>query len=207
MKIKITIIISVLSLCACNQNKQINSIRTYKVEAENTTGFDMEKISSFAGMVALETTDESIIGKIGKVFLTDSSIIVWDKQTKKIFLFDKSGKYLYHIGSRGPGPEEYVSATDVYSKTFQTLKYDGKIHNVFSYGDNLFFSFSCYPDNEMQGRYAYINFNSPNPVVYYLKIKHSNELAVQPLPDILGLSKGKLIYQIIPGMHKTVLKN
>ena len=99
----------------CNQkNNNLTSVYSYKIEAENESEFDLEKIASYAGMIPLETTDECLIGKIQNVFLTDSAIIIFDSQQKKILLFDRYGNYKYQIGSRGPGPAEYRGIECVY---------------------------------------------------------------------------------------------
>jgi len=343
-KKKYIILFFVILFYGCSQNNNLNHIKTYKIESEKETVFEVESISSFAGMISLETTKESIIGRIRKVFLTDSVIIIWDEQTRYILLFDRSGKYIRRIGRRGPGPEEYREVADVYyeknenkilvsdpssrkvieydlcgnffsswrtaycmyafyptiegywgfnsaqndkkyhlihvnrtdgkidkgyftgndeiflpyhvsnyfseneknndvifhfpyhdtiykiinktlqpflhidfgkrknthniySKVFQSLKYDGKITNVHSYGDYLFFSFICYPDNEMQSYNVFINLNEQTSTVFNFDVKHSSSTVVTPLPNLIGLSQGKLIYQINPQfLPKEVLK-
>ncbi|MDR2145646.1 MAG: 6-bladed beta-propeller [Tannerella sp.] len=317
----------------CVKDNNPHSIYSYTVKAEDETGFDMTKISSFTEMIPLETTSESLIGKIRKVFLTDSAIIIWDSQTKSILSFDKTGKYSHRIGNRGSGPKDYLDISDVllkenkimisdpasrqiieydlfgnfisswrleyyiysfypdedgfwginaqqnekqyyliyfnrkdnkidngyfqgngriylpyyitnyfspnektndvlfhfpyqdmiykitdktlepflhidfgnrkntrdiYSKDFQSSEYDGKIHNVYAYGDHLFFSFVCFPNGEMKIFHVYINLNDSVPTIYWINIKQPSEIVVQPLPEIIGLSRGKLIYQIIP---------
>lgn len=105
-------------LCAC-QDKHANRLKQnplghfFSIDTENTTAFDLSAISDLETIIPLETKDECLIGAIGKVFLTDSSVVVWDKNEGNIFVFDKTGNYLRKIGNKGGSPEEYISIGDI----------------------------------------------------------------------------------------------
>jgi hypothetical protein len=106
----------VVLFCACNHKKKGENIARYSINinVDKISEFNIEDVATFHSMIPLETSDEVVIGKIQKVFLTDSLIIVWDKWTNKIFVFDSQGNYKYKIGNKGQGPEEYVRISDVY---------------------------------------------------------------------------------------------
>jgi len=87
---------------------------------------------------------------------------------------------------------------NVYSTEYQNSEFDGKINNVYCYGNNLFFSFIRSMNNTINTYNVYINFDDPMPIVYKINIKYSSSIPVQPIPEILGLSQGKIIYQILP---------
>lgn len=64
-------------------------------------------------MVPLEFTDESILGGIRKVVLSEDFIFVQDKSNRGgIYTFDRNGKFLYRIGNQGQGPEECLALFD-----------------------------------------------------------------------------------------------
>ncbi len=63
-------------------------------------------------IIPLETTEESLIGEIGKVILHDSCFFVEDKTQKVILIFDWKGKYINKISRLGRGPGEYVNILD-----------------------------------------------------------------------------------------------
>lgn len=335
MKTKILSIITVI-ICTLNacQNKQSSIIKqnaptySFSIDTE-TTPFDLSTISDLDTIIPLETKDECLIGAIGNVFLTDSSIVVWDKNEGNIFVFDKTGKYVRKIGNKGGSPNEYISIGDVqmnkdticildvaarkimkydiagklisssksnyYMYTFfpvedgcwginmhqnenhynlilldqnlQKIKsgcfssteiprlypsnnffldekknelifhspyndtiyviekdsiipfiaidfgkdrkikdpdsetYIGRIHNVYLYGEHLFFSFnhSLGIEKPLTKYTCYISLKKKKATVFTFHIIHDNETIIMPLPEIVNISKGKLIYQIVPG--------
>ncbi|NDV58504.1 6-bladed beta-propeller [Bacteroides sp. 519] len=81
-----------------------------------------------------------------------------------------------------------------------SAEFMGHINNLHIYKDNLFFSFHDYHglSKSYDSYNVYVSLNNMNSIVYQYDIKHSPDLKIQPLPDIVGLSKGKLIYQINP---------
>lgn len=97
--------------CTCHKNKFDKSdIITYELNQ----GFLNEKdtyISDIADSIyylKLETAPESYIVQISKLFFVNSKVIVFDKTSEKVFVFENSGKYLYQIGKQGKGPGEYA---------------------------------------------------------------------------------------------------
>jgi len=65
------------------------------------------------GFIKLETTEHCLIGGISKIFFINDLLIIQDKKTASIFLFDKSGKFINNISNRGNGPGEYINLTRV----------------------------------------------------------------------------------------------
>ena len=64
-------------------------------------------------MIPLEFTEESILGEIKKVVLSEDFIFVMERDNSAgIYTFDRNGKFLYRIGSRGQGPKELVDVAD-----------------------------------------------------------------------------------------------
>ena len=63
--------------------------------------------------VVLETTDESLIKEIEKVYINDDLIFIKDTNDN-LFLFNMFGQFLNKIGSIGQGVEELLSFYDFY---------------------------------------------------------------------------------------------
>lgn len=60
-------------------------------------------------IIPLETNNESLIGHINEVKLSNDTFFIFDKSLKTIFLFSKNGKYLSKICKLGKGPGEYLN--------------------------------------------------------------------------------------------------
>lgn len=65
-------------------------------------------------LVKPETNDDCLIGSISGIFAHGDSIIVIDaSKAQAIYVFDKDGKYISSIGTKGEGPDEYGSINAV----------------------------------------------------------------------------------------------
>lgn len=79
--------------------------------------------------------------------------------------------------------------------------YVGGIHNLYKYEDHLFFSFYKYHgSNNIDSYNVHISLLDNKVSVFDFNLRHTSELPVSPLPTIIGLSDGKLIYQIDPNI-------
>lgn len=80
-------------------------------------------------------------------------------------------------------------------------RYFGRMHNVHVYGDHLFFSFDRLTGmGELMDVYHfYTRLSAPDPVVYRLDIQHPAQTPISLFPEVLAVSGGKFIFQIVPG--------
>lgn len=64
-------------------------------------------------IIKLETTPQSLIGRINKIVVQDEYIFIADTElSKALFIFDRKGKFLGKVGDRGEGPTEYYDVSD-----------------------------------------------------------------------------------------------
>lgn len=63
-------------------------------------------------IVPLEVTDESMLGSIHSLHVTDQDIWVDQYKDEYIYRFSRTGKFLNKVGKIGQGPEEYVQCSD-----------------------------------------------------------------------------------------------
>ena len=68
--------------------------------------------------IVLETTEESLIGGIEKVIISDGHIFIIDNRHKKLLIFGLNGKFITSINPIGRGPKELQWITDfsIYNK-------------------------------------------------------------------------------------------
>ena len=60
-------------------------------------------------IVSLEMTDQSMLGEIRRIQVTDHNIWIDHGREFYIYRFSRSGKFLNKIGSIGKGPGEYTT--------------------------------------------------------------------------------------------------
>jgi hypothetical protein len=101
-----------LILYACNgdKTKDADTIDFSKLEQKELIiddHFDVKKI------VPLETTTESNIVYISKVFSSDHNIIILDNFGNAILFFDADGNFISKISRIGRGPGEYINLSDM----------------------------------------------------------------------------------------------
>jgi hypothetical protein len=112
----------VICICFCvflsckDKKTEKASIASYSINLDSIKSVDNFKMSSIfkkARAIPLEETDFAVIGAINNIQVFDNYIFVLDNyKAKKLFVFDKNGKYLRQIGSFGQGNGEYLSISD-----------------------------------------------------------------------------------------------
>lgn len=105
------ITLSVLS-CRNTTSEPIDGVIT--IDAPYDGSDASEKFNSLfrlAGYTALETNDESLIGRITKVMFYNDEIFILDR-SNSIIRFSKDGRHLHTYAHFGEGPAEYVGMED-----------------------------------------------------------------------------------------------
>ena len=131
--LKTIIIICTLLLLSCSKdkNKSITNIPTYEINLDSLKTNKVGNISSYfksVKLIALETSDINLIKSIDAVQVKDDYIFILDRSYKRLYCFDKNGKFIRRIGSVGPGPGEYSSISDF------TIDNDGIIYLLDRHG-------------------------------------------------------------------------
>ena len=73
----------------------------------NSKKIHSNELFSSIEYLPLETTPESFFGTIDQLELTDDQIIILDKKTRGVYVFDKTGNFQFKIDQVGEGPTEY----------------------------------------------------------------------------------------------------
>lgn len=135
----IPIILLIACFAACKQTaKQANNADIFIDPTEQKSASDL-----FGGYryIALETTDDNLIGKIDKVQIDSvrNRIYVMDQERGAVFVFNTQGKFIGKIQHPGRAPEEYTSLEDfvAYKSDIYCLARSGKINRYSETGDFL----------------------------------------------------------------------
>ena len=106
-----------LLLGACsNENKrqeptdfiEIDMVPLIEGEAKK---MPLQEWAKSVRFIPLETNEDILIASIGNVFQRGDTLLVY--HSERLSLFNKEGKYLSDIGSKGQGPEEFTRIRDV----------------------------------------------------------------------------------------------
>ena len=148
------LILSVLILsCGSEKNKvgyNADGLLVLTFDDQSSSTFFSDRIFGKVEMIPLETTDDCLVGREPDLLSSDDRhFFIWDHQQQFIMRFDRTGKYINRIGSRGVGPGEYSSMGDCFIDTFantvdilahrgQILRYDydGTFISSRTYGNN-----------------------------------------------------------------------
>lgn len=135
----IPIILLISSLVSCKHStKQESKNNIFIDPAEQVAASDLFRGYRY---VALETTDDNLIGKIDKVQIDSvrNRIYVMDRERGAVFVFNTHGKFIDKIQRPGRAPEEYTSLEDfvAYKSDIFCLARSGKINRYSETGDFL----------------------------------------------------------------------
>ena len=114
MKKTITLLFLALIVVACKEAPKVNTIQTLElVDLLNGTPktATMNDVFSDVKKIPLETSEEILIGHMSSVTPYKDYLIVGHDGICS--LFDKDGRYIRQIGSKGQGPDEYVSISNI----------------------------------------------------------------------------------------------
>ena len=138
MKKKYFIPLFCVLLLACQSKKSTNETSTQKeilISLDEDRCYDMSQFLSYHSFVVLESTNESIIGEINKIQLSNNRILPLDPKQGTIFIFDSQWTYISKIAKKGRGHGEYINADDFYhdAQTDHIYVYDGLSGKVVEY--------------------------------------------------------------------------
>ncbi|MDR3195035.1 MAG: 6-bladed beta-propeller [Tannerella sp.] len=102
------ICLSLVFSCATDRPEDIQTLYINPHHATETVR--MSEISSSVRCVPLSTSDETVIGEIGKISVENKYVYVSDPQS--LYKFSMEGRLIAKIQRNGAGPEEYLDITD-----------------------------------------------------------------------------------------------
>ncbi len=121
VKLGIVFIIPILLLVSWQSGVQIFRIDIPSKLRNAKSDFVGKGISSLVSeisMIKLETTPKALIGKGCSMKPAKFGFIIRDDQSKKVFTFDKKGRFIAVIGNIGKGPQEYIRLVNFLADPF-----------------------------------------------------------------------------------------
>lgn len=152
INIKTLLLLSTIFLFGCTSKHKIDTGEegVIKVDmSEKEKYLKMSEIVDSIQYIHLSTSSENLIGNVSKLIPFEDKIMIVDNvNAQSIFLFTDKGEYISQIGSRGAGPEEYVSieSVTVDTKGKRIFIYDSKQRKILTYSFQNVFIESFSPD-------------------------------------------------------------
>lgn len=129
--------------------------------------------------IQLETTEESLIGFVSKVLISNGKIFIGDSRTSKsLFAFDMEGRFLYKIVANGKGPREFISLGDFAIQPESNNIYirDGNLKKIVIYNSDGKFLDEFRPPNDFS-KFEFID--KSNIAIEYSNVSASRKSKVE----------------------------
>ena len=101
------ILLSILLCSACIEQKVSQVEQTWDIDLSQADASLRDAIKGI-NFIPLETIEESLLFGVDKLVVKNDLIYIGDFYSKKIVVYDKTGKIKFVINRRGEGPEEYI---------------------------------------------------------------------------------------------------
>ena len=113
---KSILLLLIITLLGCSSNKKQGPISKSGIPVINLSedvstvpSLLLSEVAEKLEIVLLEMTDQSMLGEIRRIQVTDHNIWIDHGREFYIYRFSRSGKFLNKIGSIGQGPGEYTT--------------------------------------------------------------------------------------------------
>ncbi|WP_269243386.1 6-bladed beta-propeller [Flavobacterium limnophilum] len=174
--------IASIAFYGCQVTENVSKVTTidFNDAYNNKDEVAISEICNHIDYIPLETTNESMVGDIKDMKVFKNYIIILDN-TKRLFVFDKKGKFISILDHEGRGPNEYIEIAD-----FSFNEKENSIAIFSTLGDNKVLLFSpkgkfvdsFKVSNEVEKVYEFSNnflfYNSH----YFRSQSNSNSLSV-----------------------------
>lgn len=124
------LILMTMNSCSNNQNK---GLLTVSVDISSASPLPLSEIATDIHPIKLELTDNSLIGRAGRVLYDGHFILVQNNSPRSILLFDNTGKFIRRIGAIGQGPGEYTTLLDIAADFKNKLVYASSYRKLICY--------------------------------------------------------------------------
>jgi hypothetical protein len=184
----------ILSSCTENRIQKISNPDLHVIDidsAELMTGMKTSQLFKKVTPIILEVIPNSLLRGIYKLSVMNELIIIMDSNPVSVLVFNRDGKFLHKIGSRGQGPGEYINIADFCIDTLSMTIYlsdfiTKKLHHYDLYSGKYLKSIR-------------LNIDITNWHVYY----HENELYISGADFQDKNKEGFLLHKIDINTGKT----
>jgi hypothetical protein len=116
-KYTIIYLLSIAFISACTSEKKQEAevlIDIRDLVNIESIGYNDSKFFTRCEAIKLEMSEESLIGTVSQLEMSDEYIYILDKKTMSLKVFDRLGNYVRSIGNRGEGTGEFLAVNAFY---------------------------------------------------------------------------------------------
>lgn len=108
-------ILCLISFFGCKNPKLENNVSDVKIFTYKGNGEALKDSSFFQSkkILPLETNNLALIGQIGRIYMAEDTLFVFDSSFQSIIIFNSKGQYINSIQNVGAGPKEYIDLGDI----------------------------------------------------------------------------------------------
>ncbi len=134
--------LALILLMACSQTKETidNDVETIVINTEATAdSTDVSSIIKEIRLVPLEEKENNFLEGVDKILITENYYVLFDRYgSNQINLYDKEGKFIRQVGSKGDGPLEVRQVNDYWLNEEGCLEiYDFSLKKIVVFDDTF----------------------------------------------------------------------
>lgn len=99
-------------LISCKTKEKSFELEQIEINLRETPRIEVDSIIEDISLVPLETSENCLIHHVDKIKLYENKIYILDRKSASIFIFSKTGKFLYKVFNQGRGSGEYIMIAD-----------------------------------------------------------------------------------------------
>lgn len=132
----LSLLVLILISCADNSEKDYR-VKNIEINLKKESLIDYKTMANMVEKVSFiplkHITEESLIGYIDKIVVTDAHIAIMDESNKILNLYDWEGNFVRRIGKIGQGPGEYVGLGDFQIYNDTVFMFDAPRNKMLAY--------------------------------------------------------------------------
>lgn len=198
----IFLVLAILQISCKGYQKELSTDEAYyKVDVDTLKNRGVCPISTYFKSVKpilLETSENNLLKSIDAIQITDDYIFILDRQYKKLYCFNKTGRFIRQIGHLGNGPGEFSNISDFTLNKNNKLifildNYTSKIH-VYKFTGEHISSINIH--NTIDGVFGHIQYSNNYLFTDFQPNKISSNNAT-PLLIKIDMNSGKLLNEYL----------
>jgi len=194
------VLLTCFSYCFSSQVKgqkvipiDTSNVQILRIDPSNATGGNASEIFKSIKYIPLQTTKESLFGKIGQLEITDQYFIILDQSTNSILFFNKDGTYHHKIKGGNP---------DFGAQSFDKLNLIRETNELVFLENNKGLTYVFLDFTGKKTREINYDFNTKLQFMDYKFLSKDELISSNPYdPEIIDGKQTKFLLEYVKSFH------